>query len=254
MSKNLTIDIGNTLVKMGLFEGMELLTVSSVKADDDLIKKSFLSAIKPDVAVVCSTASREQTRRVIDMVKPICPIMTEVFYKTPMPIRLKYRTPETLGSDRIATAVAAWSRVQDAGEACNVLVIDCGTAITYDLTLADGTFVGGNITPGVEMRFRALHEHTGRLPHVSGVGDVPLLGYDTETAIRSGVMRGVVAEARDIVAEVTREHPNLKVFFTGGQGGFLYSNLKDINSEYIHDLVVEGLNRILLYNQANENC
>lgn len=254
MSENLTIDIGNTRVKLALYKGTELVKLCHVKLDEDLIKNSFLRDTKPDAIILCSTASRDLTREIISKLKPICPDITELFYLTPIPIKLKYRTPETLGSDRIASAVGAWGRVQDSGEACDVLVIDAGTAITYDLTLADGTFVGGNISPGIEMRFRALHEFTGRLPLVTVGDDVPLLGYDTQTAISSGVMRGVIAEARDLVDAISRDHPNLKVFFTGGLGGYLYSKLTDINSEYIHDLVVEGLNRVLLYNQANGNC
>ena len=179
--------------------------------------------------------------------------MLQLTHETPMPIRLSYRTPQTLGRDRIATAVGAWSIAQRLDSACDVLVIDAGTAITYDLVTADGNFIGGNIAPGMALRFKSLHEHTGKLPLVQADGDTPVVGYDTETAIRSGVLLGLLGEVKSYIADIRLSHHNLMVFITGGDGRLLHNRLADKNIIYSEHLAAEGLNRILLYNQANEN-
>ena len=253
MKGNLTIDIGNTTVKVACFHGTQLVATSRCAASDVQVLDRFISTYKPDTAILCSTASPAVTQDLVSQVEGRCHQVLQLTHETPMPIRLAYRTPHTLGRDRIATAVGAWSIVREHGDDCDVLVIDAGTAITYDLTLADGTFVGGNIAPGVGLRFAALHEHTGRLPLVTSQGEMPLVGHDTATAIRSGVLLGVLGEVRNYIATLDREHPGLKVFFTGGDGQWLHSHLDDVNTDYYEQLAAEGLNRIHLYNQANGN-
>ena len=133
-----------------------------------------------------------------------------------------------------------------------MLVIDAGTAITYDLVTADGCFVGGNIAPGMGLRFKALHEHTGQLPLVAAEGDTPVVGYDTETAIRSGVIHGLLGEIKSYITDLKLSHTNLMVFLTGGDGKFIHSRLDQENIIYYEHLAAEGLNRIYLYNKANE--
>lgn len=170
-----------------------------------------------------------------------------------MPIRLAYHTPQTLGRDRIATAVGAWGIAQRLDNASDVLVIDAGTALTYDLITANGCFIGGNIAPGLALRFKSLHEHTGQLPLIDADGDTPVVGYDTPTAIRSGVVLGMLGEVRSYLADLKLSHPNLMVFITGGDGKMLHALLGDESIIYYEHLAAEGLNRIHLYNQANEN-
>jgi type III pantothenate kinase len=170
-----------------------------------------------------------------------------------MPIRLGYHTPQTLGRDRIATAVGAWTIAQRLDNASDVLVIDAGTAITYDLVTMDGCFVGGNIAPGLGLRFKSLHEHTGQLPLVEADGDTPVVGYDTPTAIRSGVCLGLQGEIKSYIHDLKLSHPRLMVFITGGDGKLLHARLGDESVIYYEHLAAEGLNRIHLYNQANEN-
>ena len=186
MKGNLTIDNGNTSVKVAFFIGTELVATNRFMRRDMRLLDRFISTYKPDSAIMCSTASSEASQRVEQLVGQRCGHVLNLTHETPMPIQLGYRTPETLGRDRIATAVGAWSIAQGG----NVLVIDAGTAITYDLVTADGWFVGGTIAPGLALRFKSLHEHTGRLPLVDVDGETPIMGYDTATAIRSGVMCG----------------------------------------------------------------
>ena len=253
MKGNLTIDNGNTSVKVAFFIGTELVATNRFMRGDEQVLDRFISTYKPDNAIMCSTASVPDTQRVANLVEKRCRRLLQLTHETPLPLSLGYDTPETLGRDRIATAVGAWCKAHKQGEAADVLVIDAGTAITYDLTTADGRFVGGNIAPGVALRFASLHEHTGRLPLVKACGEMPLVGHDTATAIRSGVLLGVLGEVRNYIAELKREYPHLKVFITGGDGKWLCDSLQDIGADYCEQLAAEGLNRILLYNQDNEN-
>ena len=253
MKGNLTIDNGNTSVKVAFFIGPQVVATNRFVRRDVRLLQRFISTYKPDTAIVCSTASGAASQRIEQLVDERCRHVIHLTHETPMPIKLGYRTPQTLGRDRIATAVGAWSIARRLDQTCYVLVIDAGTAITYDLVTSDNCFVGGNIAPGMSLRFKALHEHTGRLPLVQPDGDTPVVGYDTETAIRSGVMLGLLGEVRSYIADLKLSHPNLMVFITGGDGKRLHTLLGDKNIIYSEHLAAEGLNRILLYNQANGN-
>ncbi len=249
MKGNLTIDNGNTSVKVAFFIGTELVATNRFMRRDVRLLDRFISTYKPDSAIMCSTASSEASQRVEELINQRCSRVMNLTHATPMPISLGYRTPQTLGRDRIATAVGAWSIAQGG----DVLVIDAGTAITYDLVTADGCFVGGNIAPGLGLRFKSLHEHTGRLPLVDADGDTPVMGYDTQTAIRSGVLLGLLGEIRSCIATLKMSHPGLTVFLTGGDGKLLHSRLGEEGVIYQEHLAAEGLNRIYLYNEKNEN-
>ena len=253
MKGNLTIDNGNTSVKVAFFIGTQVAATNRFIRRDARLLERFISTYKPDSAIVCSTAASGPSERIEQLAEQRCRRVLHLTHETPMPIRLGYHTPQTLGRDRIATAVGAWSIAQRLDNTSDVLIIDAGTAITYDLVTADGCFIGGNIAPGLTLRFKALHEHTGRLPLVQPNGDTPMVGYDTETAIRSGVILGLVGEVKNYIADIKLSHPNLMVFLTGGNGRLLLDRLADKSIIYSEHLAAEGLNRILLYNQANEN-
>ena len=244
----LTIDNGNTTVKVAYFIDSKLLATNRFRRDDLAPLERFVSTYHPSGAILCSTASDKDSEPIERLIAQRCPSMMRLSHETPMPIKLGYRTPHTRGRDRIATAVGAWCLTK--GEA-DVLVVDAGTAITYDLVTADGLFVGGNIAPGLALRFNALHEHTGRLPLVSPDGDLPVMGYDTDTAIRSGVLLGLIGEIKGFITLVRDKHPNLSVFLTGGDARLLLPHLQDQAVNYQEHLAAEGLNRIYSYNQAN---
>ncbi len=253
MKGNLTIDNGNTSVKVAYFIGTQVVATNRFMRRDVRLLDRFISSYKPDTAIVCGTASSSGTQRIEQLVEKRCRRVIHLTHETPMPIRLGYSTPQTLGRDRIATAVGAWNIAQRLESASDVLVIDAGTAITYDLVTADGCFVGGNIAPGVGLRFKSLHEHTGQLPLVDRDGATPVVGYDTQTAIRSGVLLGILGEIKSYIADLKLSHPNLMVFITGGDGKMLHSRLNDDTIIYYEHLAAEGLNRIYLFNQAHEN-
>ena len=167
--------------------------------------------------------------------------------ETPIPVTNRYRTPETLGSDRLAAAIGASSLKPGK----DLLIIDAGTCITYDVIDARGNYWGGNIAPGMQMRLHALHEFTARLPLVEAEGDVPGMGYNTETAIRSGVLRGMKYEIEGYIKSMSSKFPHLQVFLTGGNR--INFNTSIMNMIFTDRYIVpRGLNKILDYNEELE--
>jgi type III pantothenate kinase len=160
-----------------------------------------------------------------------------------LPIRSSYQTPETLGKDRLAAVVGAAFLQPD----MDILVIDAGTAVTYDCIDASGVYHGGNIAPGVEMRLKALHTFTQKLPLVKVNANVDFLGKDTQSAIQAGVLYGVVLEIDGYIERLMLKYPKLSVFLTGGSAVLFDNKLK---SRIFADknLVLTGLNRILQHN------
>lgn len=160
-----------------------------------------------------------------------------------IPVRIGYHTPHTLGLDRIAAVVGA--SMECPGRP--VLIVDAGTCVTYDLLTADGTFVGGNIAPGIRLRLLAMHEHTGKLPLVSDSGEIPEIGFSTETAMRAGATLGVAYEIEGYMARLNEIYPDLFVFLTGGDALKLAAKIK--SRIFVNEnLVLTGLNRILQEN------
>lgn len=240
MSLKLTIDQGNSSAKIAVWDGAELIHDESV----DKLTRDNLEAVidrfSPESALFCSVTGNGPKMARWLRSKGIARAC-EVSHDMPLPLSLGYGTPQTLGEDRIAAAVGAWSIYP--GETS--LVVDMGTAVTYDVVSADGTFTGGNIAPGVGMRLRALRSFTARLPEVGGYGDTPLFGFDTVTAMRAGAIRGVVAEIayyRSKLPEGTR------VVLTGGWSRRIAEFL-DFPVTVEPCLVTKGLLSILLYNE-----
>jgi type III pantothenate kinase len=162
---------------------------------------------------------------------------------TPVPVTNKYRTPKTLGVDRLAAAVGASTLKPNK----DLLIIDAGTCITYEVIDAQGNYWGGNIAPGMHMRLNALHSFTAKLPLIEAEGPVPGMGYDTETAIRSGALQGAAYELEGYITACEAENPGLLVFLTGGDAERLAAIIK--RTIFVdRNLVAKGLNRILEYN------
>ena len=170
------------------------------------------------------------------------PIM-ELTYQTPIPITNLYKTPQTLGVDRLAAVIAA----NYLKPKCHLLVIDAGTCVTYDFIDSKGHYHGGNISPGMRMRLKALSSFTDKLPKVSPKGELLPLGQTTETAIRAGVLHGIEYEMSGYIKVFRKKYPDLLVFLTGGDKFSFDENLKSL---IFADrfLVLKGLNRILEYN------
>ena len=171
----------------------------------------------------------------------------ELDHLTPLPIANLYETPETLGKDRIAAAVGANELFPNQ----NVLVIDAGTAITYDFVSAENQYLGGNISPGLQMRFKALNQFTDKLPLVDSSAYFSEIGKNTKEAIRGGVQNGILFEIEKTIEIFAEKYEDLQVILTGGDSAFLSQML---NADVlVHlNLTLIGLNRILEFNSTKK--
>ncbi len=241
---NLVIDIGNTTTKINIYDGSshmksiqsETLTVEQIKnilSDFHTIKKCIISA--------SGTIPKDALKYLKGEI-----ISTVVFsQQTPIPFKTKYKTPETLGLDRLAAVAGAVELYQGK----NVLIIDAGTAITFDIKNELDEHVGGNISPGLEMRFKALNSFTARLPLVKPQNKFSLTGDQTENAIRNGVMNGILFEFKGMINETKENYKNLTVILTGGDAHFFDNQFK--KAIFVQPKLVSfGLNAILNYNVA----
>ncbi len=239
---NLVIDIGNTRTKFSVFNRGEVLV--TVPVEEFLPEHiGILQNEHPSLNQVILSSVKKYPEALKIALQNKFDRFIELDENTPLPIENGYQTKASLGKDRIAAAVGAF----DLYPATNVLVIDAGTAITYDLVNEHGQYLGGNISPGLEMRFAALHHFTGRLPKVQPGTFHKLFGTTTEEAIRAGVQHGIIFEVDKTIDSFNDFYSNLKVIITGGNADFFDNKLK--NSFFVHfNLVAIGLNRILEYN------
>lgn len=239
MGLNLTIDQGNSSAKIALWEGGDLIEQETMR---ELTRQHLVATVerfRPGRALCCSVTGNG--RRIAQWLVTQGVDACEVSFDMPLPLTIDYATPQTLGEDRIAAAVGAWSLFPDEDS----LVVDMGTAVTYDIVSATGHFKGGNIAPGIGMRLRSLNSFTARLPQVGGYGETPLFGFDTSTAMRAGAVRGVVAEIgyyRSLLPEGAR------VVLTGGWASHV-SKFLEFPVTVEKCLVTKGLLSILLYNE-----
>jgi type III pantothenate kinase len=239
---NIVIDQGNTVAKVALFEKKKLWNVFYFDSLSQEVLHEIISRYDVEQGILC--AVKQVSAAVLSYLKDRLPFFFELHRQMRLPLALDYRTPQTLGMDRIAAAVGAC--MQQPGK--NLLVIDAGTAITFDFVDENGCYKGGNISPGPELRFKALHHFTGKLPLIDKQGDIPALGYDTATAIRSGVIAGIIREIDSYVDDY-KKNCNVFAFLTGGYSFYFESKLK--NPIFADgNLVLKGLNEILNYQYA----
>lgn len=239
---HLVIDQGNTTIKVALFSGEGIPDrIEQIPRLSRTYIDKLLSAY-PISSCIYSSVAHTDT----DMMAYLQSQISHFYYftpDTPLPVIIDYRSPKTLGSDRIAAVIGARAEAPDR----DILVIDAGTCITYDMITATGHFLGGNIAPGIKMRLRSMNKFTEKLPVVEKNGDTPLLGYDTETAMRSGAILGACYEIEGYISSLRQEYPGLLIFLTGGDAFLLADKLK--TSIFVDDcIVLKGLNRILYHN------
>jgi type III pantothenate kinase len=233
---NLIIDIGNTLSKFYIFEG-ETLRETFHEEGHTLSCIEHLS-FRPKATIISTVVdlSSEAERRL----KNLGGTLLRFTSLTPTPLKNGYHTPATLGADRLAAAVGAWTLKPGRP----LLIIDAGSCITFDVVAPEGTYLGGNIAPGMHARLQAIDDYFPRLPLVEAEGDTPELGYDTPTAIRAGVIQGLRHEIRGYISHFRRKYPELLVFLTGGDAKRLAitQTSRTFADEF---LVARGLNAIL---------
>lgn len=240
---NLTIDVGNTLIKLGVFDSGKL------KLKKTCIKKDFLHTLNeiseafPAIQkCIISSVANLSEHQLLKLQHQFDALILN--HQTKVPFINKYETPQTLGIDRIALVSAAAKEY--AGK--NVLVIDAGTCITYDFLNSKNEFLGGAISPGISLRYKALHTFTEKLPLLETNNPNLYIGNNTTTSIHSGVVNGVLYEIDGYISMYRKNYDNLTVILTGGDVHFLRDSIKNdifANSNFL----LEGLNHILEYNK-----
>ena len=240
---NLIIDAGNTAVKLAVFDQNRMLyetqlTLYSLNAGLNQVLDKYPTinnAILSSVAIV----SPEQ---ILSAVNDIDILIVDHRLKTPF--TNSYASPETLGADRIALAAAAFTLYPEK----NVLVIDAGTCITYEMITETAEYLGGAISPGMQMRFDSLNHFTSRLPQLNPADFPDFIGDSTENSIRSGVINGLCREIDGVIGQYESRYPHLTVILTGGDAQFLSNRLK--KAIFAHsNFLLEGLNFLLEHNK-----
>lgn len=235
---NLVVDYGNTSAKVGFFDQQELVEKKTINSAD--LVNRFLEGSDAENVIV-SSVSHSAADIVVHAVRARRKFILD--HRLPLPFQNHYGTPETLGVDRIAGVCGGLQLFPG----FNTLIIDAGTCITYDLMDAGRNYRGGSISPGFNMRFRAVHEFTARLPLVDPAEAPVFIGDSTAASIQSGVYYGVLAEMEGIIARYNEKYKEMKVVLTGGDAG-VFENRVKAPIFASPNLVLIGLNCILNYN------
>lgn len=234
----LAIDAGNTSIKWALFSKGEIKESKSNATEFELIT---IANQQIDAKIIISTVGSALVN-FMNLVEE----KDRVFFldqHVKIPLKNEYATPETLGPDRLAAACGAWSKIQNQ----HLFIIDAGTCITYDFVSKEGIYKGGMITPGINLRYKALHDYTNRLPLVTKEnGVIPLLGQDTLGSIKSGVQNGILNEINGAITSFKEHYGDIQVFLCGGDAVFFESQIKHaIFAD--PNLVLSGLHAILVH-------
>lgn len=237
---NLTIDIGNTNIKIALFENDKIILTRvyeefTIRQLNDLNKEYKFNNVILSSVIINDYIIKDLQLSLYNFV--------ELNSKTPLPLKSFYESPETLGNDRLAAVVGANKLYPDN----TVLVIDAGTALTYDIITSKAEYMGGNISPGLNMRFKALNAFTDKLPLLSQTKQFDDFGTSTENAIVSGVQKGIIYEIEGYIKETCKRFNNLEIILTGGDAKFFDKILK--KRIFVEpNLIFIGLNTILKHN------
>ena len=240
----LAIDFGNTRVKFGVFKG-GVLDISNFVGIQEAEKQfdDLHESYNPDAIVFCASGN---SKDFVTFLEKRGLSYEMVNTATKVPFENLYKTPETLGLDRKMLMVAASKEFSG----FDTLVIDAGTCVTYDFKTKNDSYLGGAISPGLQMRFKAMHQFTAKLPDLKASKDaVSLIGADTNESMQSGVINGLVAEIDGLIDRYKLEYDELKIILTGGDGLFLSDRLKNVifaDSNFL----LKGLNYIVEFKSS----
>lgn len=241
----LVIDIGNTRVKAAVYapNGGTHAILTAPKWSLQLVQRWYLQY---DIYSCLLSSVRRHTHDEALQWLHRQSQFWELTHHTPLPIVNAYQTPHTLGKDRIAAAVGAWSK----NEGAHSLVVDAGTCATYEYVVAPGRYLGGYITPGLQMRLQAMHHFTAQLPLLSKQRLSEGVGSTTADAMQGGAQRGLAHEIRGFYHDFCRTHGKARLLLCGGDANTLSPLLADTPHQVDHELVLQGLYKILLYNES----
>ncbi len=234
---NVVVDYGNSAAKVAIFDQHRLTAKHTLNEPEVL--KNFLESTSTENFIISSVSTDAATVAQWTNAKR----KFILSHTLPLPVKILYATPHTLGVDRIAGSCGALQLFPSQ----NTLVIDAGTCITYDFTDSSKQYHGGSISPGLKMRFQAVHTFTARLPLVNPAENPELIGNSTETSIQSGIVNGTLAEIDGIIDRYKHKYPDLQVILCGGDAPFFENKLK-ASIFASPDLVLIGLNTILIHN------
>ena len=237
---NLIIDQGNTLFKVALFNDNKLVKCNKFKYSEEI---EFINWVKENYDFKINVIIGSVVNTKLDLSQLHIKNIIYLNNKTKTPIKNKYKTPKTLGLDRLSNAVAAWSIKPNS----NSLIIDMGTCIKYDLVNNKGEYIGGNISLGLNMRYKALEYYTDQLPLIKKQPLNVNYGTDTESSILCGVQLAIINEINGFISLYKSKFSDLTIFMTGGDTKHFEKYFKNAifaNSK----LTLIGLNEILKYN------
>ncbi len=243
--RNLIVDEGNTLCKIAVLDKSEVLCEWSAGEFDMAKAAELVEQFSVDKAVVAST--RGGAEKICEQLRSKIDRVLHFSSQTEVPIEIEYSSRQTLGADRIAVAVGVVCEmgIRDA------LIVDMGSAITYDI-VEDGVFKGGNISLGMAMRFKALNEFTASLPLCEATEPNNKFGQSTKEAIEQGVMQGILHEIEGYVERISAENNKKSIIFCGGDAESFVNRIKSAIFAP-RKLMFTGLNRILEYNVSQNN-
>lgn len=240
---NLIVDIGNTRTKIAIADHKDFVSTTTVITNDLIKSINAVITEHANITNVIVSSVIDLDHKFIQLLQETCKV---IFFDehTPIPIKNNYKSPKTLGKDRLAAAVGAWSNFKHS----DLLIIDSGTCLKIDFINANHEYLGGMISPGLNMRFQALHEFTGKLPLINEFPvSTDLIGTTTSTSILSGVINGMNFEISGFINQYLKAYPDLKIITTGGAINFF--ELEPKNRIFARpNLVLEGLNEIVLFN------
>jgi len=239
---NLIIDIGNTATKLAVFQLDKILEVQAVPTKGMVSEVEKIIEKHPEIiqGVLSSVVFLEPSA--INSLLKLLPIkVLESSFR--MPFNNCYETPLSLGVDRLALMAAAVKHHPKT----NVLVIDAGSCITYDFIDAEQNYLGGAISPGLQMRYKSLKAFTSNLPLLDKITPNQRIGNSTEASIHSGVVHGVAHEIEGTIEDYQNKYSDLTVILTGGDADFLCKQFK-ISIFANSNFLLEGLNFLLEFN------
>ena len=233
---NIVVDIGNTAAKIGFFKDGDLVKKKNVLINE---LENFIVNCDFSQGIICSVKTYDKVHSILNRNKAI--ILFDNGLK--IPIKNNYTTPDTLGYDRLANAIGAFTISPNR----NNLIIDAGTCLKFDLINSENNYLGGSISPGLKMRAKALHTFTDKLPLVEEFNSAKLVGDSTLSSIFSGIVNGLSSEIKEMINNYKNNYPELQVFLTGGDSEFIYPMVdRQKSSIFAHDYItLLGLNRIL---------
>ena len=241
MSFTLCLDFGNTRRKAAVFQNGNI--INHVNLEDDLADiKSILHEFKPEFSILSSVVKHDEEIEACLLANTRFHLLSQ---KSKLPFTTPVNKPETIGTDRLALAAAAVHLHRGK----NNLVIGLGTCVTYNFINNKQEFIGGAISPGMEMRFKAMNQFTAKLPLGKADWNVPVIGYDTQTNLTAGVIIGMSLEVDGFINEYQQRFGNFNVLLTGGDIRFLGSHIK--NKIFADpDLIFKGLYAISIVNNV----